>query len=223
MSISRLFLGLLLVGLTSSIAMADSSDPRMGLIGGTNSEIINPTNLGDFQFSFTRNGDSNTIDCGTKGGPSEDVCIDPAFTSFINHTGQTWSSITLTFTQPQNQGLTFTLLENADALDPYFTSSTQGIDANNNPFVTFFGIDATHPGIQSAFAESCNDGPHTCDGPTANDGTLLLYDFAILGDVSDMGNGQTFAAQGTFTTVSEPSTVLLALAGGFALLFLKRR
>jgi hypothetical protein len=217
MKISRWLLVPVLVALSASAAMADSIDPRFVPIGGGGSIILNSPTDPAFQISFTKNGTVGTVDCGLFGGPEGDLCIDPAATEFVNNTGQTWTSITLEITQ-QSAGLVFAALDNA--IDPYFANAASGFLNNGNAFVTFFGIDATHPGILPA--TSCNF-ELGCTGPTANDGTLL-YDFAILTDVGDMVDGQSFTVQGTATTTaSEPPTILLALTGGLFLVLKKRR
>jgi hypothetical protein len=222
MTISRWFFSLILLGLSSSIAMADSVDPKFVPIGGGGSIILNSPTDEAFQFSFTR-GTDQTVDCGAHGGPSDDACINPANTRFVNNSGQTWISVTLEITQHNNAGgpaLTFTALDNS--IDPYFNNSTFGINEAGNPFVTFFGIDENHPGILPA--TSCTGFEIvTCTGPTEifNDQTTLLYDFSILADVNEMTAGQSFTAQGT-ATVPEPATVLLALGGGLLFVFFKR-
>ena len=210
-----------LVGLASSVAKADGIDPRFVPIGGSGSIILTSPTDPAFQISFTKNGTVGTVDCGSFGGPAGDLCIDPSMTEFVNLTHQTWTSITLEITQ-QSAGLFFAALDNS--VDPYFANSASGTLSNGDAFVTFFGIDANHPGILSA--DSCPDGPHTCTGPSVplgEFGSLLLYDFSVLSDVSDMTDGQSFTAQGTATTATEPATALLALAGGLLLFFFKRK
>jgi hypothetical protein len=218
--IPRWSLTLILLGLSGSIAMADSVDPKFVPIGGTGSIILTSPTDPAFQISFTKNGNVGTVDCGSFGGPSDDRCINPHNTEFVNFSHQTWSAITLEITH-QSLGLVFSTLDNA--IDPYFAHSAFGHLENGDAFVTFFGIDSTHPGILSA--DSCTpqiEGPPICSGPTANDGTLRLYDFSVLSDVNDMRNGQSFTAQGTATPVPEPATVLLALVGGLLLFLFKR-
>lgn len=225
MNVSRWFLALIILGLSSSIAMADSVDPKFVPIGGTGSIILTSPTDPAFQISFIRNGNVGTVDCGSFGGPSDDRCINPDNTEFVNFSHQTWSAITLEITH-QSLGLVFSTLNND--IDPYFAHSAFGLLENGDAFVTFFGIDSTHPGILSA--DSCTpqiEGPPICTGPTANDGALRLYDFSVLSDVNDMGDGQSFTAQGTAqgttTPVPEPATVLLALVGGLLLFLFKRR
>lgn len=220
--ILRWYLVLIFLGLSSSVVLADSVDPKFVPIGGTGSIILTSPTDPAFTFSFTQSPSSGTVDCGTFGGPSGDACINPLNTEFVNDSGKTWNSITLVVTQ-QSAGLLFTALNNA--IDPYFASSSTGTEDNGDQFVTFSGIDADHPGIESAF--SCPDGPDTCTGPIeGGDDTdspeVLLYDFSILADVSDMANGQSFTVQGFATTVPEPPAVLLALGGGLLLILFKR-
>lgn len=232
MNISRWLFSLLLLGLSASIAMADSVDPKFVPIGGTGSIVIN--SLADFSpltFSYQQ-GVTQTVDCGQVSGSFSDAgftCIKPfdpetetgTMTEFVNNTGQTWTSLTLEFVNVVDPSgvLVFSPTGNANFIDPYFNNSTFGInEASGNPFVTFFGIDANHPGILAAFG--C-DGD-SCSGPIAEDGTRL-YDFAILADVTDAEKvpGSAFTAQGS-ATVPEPPTVLLALGGGLLLFLFKR-
>lgn len=218
MKIARWLLVVAFAAFSVSMAKADSVDPRFVPIGGNNSVILTSPTDAAFQISFTRDGNMGTVGCGTfLGSISDDQCIDPANTSFINFTGQTWDSITLEITQ-HTDDLVFNTLDNS--IDPYFANAESGVLENGNAFVRFFGIDATHPGIQSA--TSC-DIEFGCTGPTQGD--LLLYDFAILADISDMANGDSFTAQGTATIASapEPASILLALVGGLILFVFKRR
>jgi hypothetical protein len=220
-NISRWILGLVLLGLSSSVVRADSidpKDPKFVPIGGCCSIVLTSPTDPAFQISFTKNGSVGTVDCGSFGGPSDDQCIDPLNTEFVNNTHKTWSAITLDITK-QSAGLAFTVLDN-NAIDPYFAHATSGFLTNGDAFVEFFGIDSTHPGILPAFG--C-DGD-VCSGPTRGEGEgrLLLYDFSILSDVTDMHDGEFFTAQGTATTVPEPATVLLALGGGLLLFLFKR-
>jgi len=222
MNFSRLLLAIVLLGFSSSIALADSVDPKFVPIGGTGSIILDSPTDPAFQFSFTKNGSTGTVDCGSFGGPSDNQCIDPHQTEFVNNSGKTWTSVTLEVTQ-QSAGLLFTAFDNANSIDPYFNNSASGFLDNGHAFVSFFGLDETHQGIQPAFG--CPDGPITCTGPTQGEGSSLLrlYDFSILSDVTDMLDGQSFTVQGTATTVPEPPAILLALGVGLLLLLFKRR
>jgi hypothetical protein len=217
--ILRYFLLLVVLGSSCVAAQADGIDPKFVPIGGRGSIILTSPTDPAFQFSFTKNGSVGTVDCGSFGGPSDNQCINPENTEFVNFSHQTWTSITLDFTQ-HSAGLIFTPFDNADTIDPYFLHSASGFLENGDPFVTFFGTDSTHPGIESA--DSCvpqEEGPPICSGPTM--GSLYLFDFSVLSDVTDMSDGQSFATQGSATT-PEPATVLFALAGGVVLFLLKR-
>jgi hypothetical protein len=222
MNISRLCLALIVLGLTASISMADSVDPRFMPIGGGGSIILGSPTDSAFQFSFTKNGDVGTVLCNSVhggGGPTGDRCIDPANTEFVNNSGKTWTSVTLEVTA-HSDDLTFSPF--TEITDPYFLNAASGTAIDGNPTVTFSGIDEGHPGILPAFG--CPDGPSTCTGPTVGDGDfpLFLYDFAILSEISDMADGDSFTVQGSATTVAEPPAVFLALGGGLLLLFFKR-
>jgi len=220
----RCCLILVILGLSSTAALADGTDPKVVPIGGTGSIVLTSPNDQAFQYSFIKAGTTGTVDCGPLGGPSGNQCINPANTEFVNFSHQTWISVTLVFPVAlHSTGLTFTPFANADAIDPYFLHSASGFLDNGDPFVTFFGTDSTHPGIESA--DSCvpSEGGPICSGPTGtfNDHTIYLFDFSMLTDVTDMSDGQFFTAQGS-ATVPEPATGLLALAGGLLLFLFKR-
>jgi len=225
MNFSRWFLALILFGLLSSVATADSVDPKFVPIGGTGSIILTSPNDPAFTFSYL-SGVTPTVDCGQVSGSFSDsgfTCIDPASTNteFVNNSGRAWTSLTLEFTNVIG-ALTFSPTDNADFIDPYFNNSVSGIDElTGTPFVTFFGIDGTHPGILPAFG--C-DGP-SCSGPTGtfNDQPVRYYDFSILADVSDAQHpGDAFTLRGSATAVPELPTVLLALGAGLLLFLFKR-
>jgi hypothetical protein len=220
----RCCLILILLGLSSTAALANGIDPKFVPIGGTGSVILHSPNDPAFTFAYV-GGVTPTTDCGNVSSAFFDLgqtCIDPTFTNteFINDSGQAWTSITLEFTSISPSTLAFSPTDNANSVDPYFNNSTSGILDNGHPFVTFFGIDATHPGILPT-TNNCPDGPSTCTGPTANDGTLYLYDFAILSDVSDSVLTGNWTLTGS-ATVPEPPTVLLVLVGVLLLFLFKR-
>lgn len=224
MNSSRWFLSLILLGLSSSMAMADSVDPKFVPIGGTGSIILGSPTDPAFTFSYAF-GFTQTVDCGQVDGSFSDAgftCIDPAHTNteFVNNSGRAWTSLTLEFTGISGD-LIFSPTDNANFIDPYFNNSTSGINEAGNPFVTFFGIDEGHPGILAAFG--C-DG-ESCSGPTGtfNDHPVLYYDFSILADVTDAQHtGDAFTTRGTATAVPEPPTGLLALGAGLLLFLFKR-
>ena len=224
MNISRWFLSLILIGLTSSIAMADSVDPKFVPIGGGGSIILNSPTDPAFTFSYLF-GATQTVDCGQVDGSFSDAgftCIDPANTEFVNNSGRAWTSLTLEFTGISG-GLIFSPTDNANFIDPYFNNSASGINEDGNPFVTFFGIDEGHPGILPGTCSGFEI--VTCTGPTGtfNDQTVLYYDFSILADVTDAQHtGDAFTARGTATAVPEPPTGLLALGAGLLLFLFKR-
>jgi hypothetical protein len=221
MNISRSCLALIVLGLTASISMADSVDPRFMPIGGGGSIVLTSPTDPAFTFSYLF-GTTPTVDCGGSGGPSGDQCINPLATEFVNNSHVTWTAVTLEITEHSpsgTSGLTFSPLDTVS--DPYFVNAESGILEDGNPFVRFFGTDATHPGILPAFGCDGN----SCSGPTSGENpVLLLYDFSILSDVQDAQfQGASFTVQGSATTaVPEPPAALLALGGGLLLLFFKR-
>jgi hypothetical protein len=224
----RCCLILILLGLSSSAALADGiPDPGFGLAGGHTTTVLNFPTDPAFTFSYV-GGVTPTTDCGNVNSAFIDLgrtCIDPTHTNldFINNSGKTWTSLTLEFTKISPSTLAFFATDNANFIDPYFNNSRSGILGNGDPFVTFFGIDSTHPGILPA--TSCTthiEAPPTtpCTGPSADNGTLL-YDFEVIADVSDSVLTGNWTSTGS-ATVPEPPTVLLALAGGLLLFLLKR-
>jgi hypothetical protein len=223
----RCCLILILLGLSSSVALANGIDPKFVPIGGTGSVILNSPNDPAFTFSYV-GGVTPVTDCGNVSPDFVDLgrtCIDPTHTNteFINHSGQIWTSLTLEFTSISPSTLSFTPTDNANTVDPYFNNSRSGFLDNGHPFVTFFGIDSMHPGILPADPNSCGDGPSTCTGPTGtfHNRPIYLFDFAILSDVSDSVLTGNWTLTGS-ATVPEPATVLLVLAGGLLLFFFKR-
>jgi hypothetical protein len=212
---------ILLPALWSTTALANSlpPDPRFVPGGGGGSIILNSPTDPNFQFSFTKNGTVGTVDCGAFDPNLSDSgleCINPAQTSFINDSGQTWVSLTLSFPTFSPSTLTFTPFENE--FDPYFTTATSGV-TGGVPFVTFSGTNATHPGIQSA--TSCIE--DSCSGPPPLSSGASSFDFYILADVTDMADGNSFSAQGSATVATpEPATIFL-LAPILAFLWLLRR
>lgn len=213
------FVGAILafVGFSPLTALADGiPDPHFIPIGGTGSTIITQDNLGALQFSFIQ-GTTATESCNSvPGSPASfgaDTCINHNVTEFVNDTGATWTSITFKFPTFSPGSLVFKDATDNAAFDPYFAHSTSGI-SDGTPFVTFFGTDATHPGIESA--TSCGDG---CVGPseTFNDSTIYLFDFSMLTDIQDILNAgitnAQFDAKGSVTEAPEPPTFLLFVAG----------
>jgi hypothetical protein len=212
----RCCLILILLGLSSSAALADGiPDPGFGLAGGhTTTVLTSPTDPAfaiDYLFGTTTTGA-----CGTPFNTGTN-CFS---TNFINDTGRTFTSISFDITT-HTPGLVFSCNNTGD---PYFdTCNTTTDPITGDPVITFSGT-TTHPGILPA--TSCTtqiEGPPTtpCTGPS-NDSEVLLYDFAVINDVSDAQNtGDFYHAQGS-ATVPEPPSVLLVLAGGMLLFLCKR-
>ncbi len=213
----RCCLILILLGLSSSAALADGMpDPGFGLGGGHTTTVLTSPTDPAFAIHYLF-GTTVTGACGTPFNTGT-ACFS---TNFINDTGMTFTSISFDITA-HTAGLVFSCNNTGD---PYFdTCNTTTDPITGDPVITFSGI-TTHPGILPA--TSCTtqiEGPPTtpCTGPSTNEGTLLLYDFAVINDVSDaQAIGDFYDAKGT-ATVPEPSSVLLVLAGGMLLFLCKR-
>jgi hypothetical protein len=207
---------LMLLGLSSSVALADGiPDPGFGLAGGhTTTVLTSPTDPAfaiDYLFGTT-----TTAVCGPPYS-GHAACFSA---DFINDTGRTFTSISFDITA-HTPGLVFSC---NNAGDPYFDNCNSTTDPiTGDPVITFSGT-TTHPGILPA--TSCTthlEGPPTtpCSGPS-NDSEVLLYDFAVINDVTDAQTaGDFYHAQGS-ATLPEPPSVLLVLAGGMLLFLFKR-
>jgi hypothetical protein len=203
MNISRWFLALILFGLSSSIALADSVDPKMGLQGGTGSTGLFSPN--DPNFAFTVLGSNFTP------GSSE-------FFDFINATGQTAVGVNLlatllTGTPP----LTFTCAES----NSYFNTCTVTPLQNGQVLISYSNTG------EGGLGGIPNDPNPSCDGPHSCSPSVAAADFAVVvtdvgGDLASLSQGQGFSVQGTLA-VPEPSTVFLVLTGGILFPFFKRR
>jgi hypothetical protein len=216
----RCCLILTLLGLSSSAALADGiPDPNFGLAGGHTTTVLTSPTDPAFIIDYAK-GTTTTAAC----GPPYSGHIACFSADFINDTGQTFTSISFDITA-HTVGLHF-FCNNAG--DPYFDNCNATTDPiTGDPVISFFGT-TTHPGILPA--TSCGPpafegGPPTapCAGPTTTigDSTVNLYDFAVINDVSDAQTaGDFYHAQGS-ATVPEPPSVLLVLAGGMLLLFIR--
>jgi hypothetical protein len=195
MNFSRWFLSLILLGLSSSIAMADSVDPVAKLGGGGGSVVLTSLNDPNFTGTFTQTG-----------------LVTVVFFDFINNTGFTIGAVNLDVTD--NQPLTFSI-DNAG--DPYFNNFSPTIPTLLSPpnhlTLSWFGTDATHLGIPPATLVSCSDGCFSIPP---------LSDFQFTFTVADVPTGGSFAFTGTLVPIPEPPALLLVLTGAVLLLFFKR-
>jgi hypothetical protein len=196
MNFSRWFVSLILLGLSSSIAMADSVDPVAKLGGGCCSIVLTSLDDPNFKGTFTQTGGVTTV-----------------FFDFINNTGFTIGAVNLDVTD--NQTLTFSIDNTGD---PYFTSFSPTTATPLSPpdhlTLSWFGTDATHTGIPPATSVSCIDGCFSI--PPLSD-----FQFTFL--VGDVPTGGRFDFTGTLVAaVPEPPAFLLVLTGGVLLLFFKR-
>ena len=207
MKLSRWFVVLVLLGLSSSTALADGLDPVMKLGGSNLSTGLVSGN--DLNFTFTVHGSDFT-------GVGQTEQFD-----FINATGQTAMGVDLLVTLLSGTpSLTFSC-ENVSG-SGYFTGCSVTPLSSTQTLISFFGPDTGEGGfggIPNAPDMTC-DGIHSCSTETAGaDFGVFVTD--VNGDLFTLGQGQGFAVQGTLS-VPEPSTVLLLLAG-VVLLFLFRR
>jgi len=196
MNFSRCFLSLILLGFSSSLAMADSVDPVAKLGGGGGSIVLTSLNDPNFTGSFTQTGGVITV-----------------FFDFVNETGFTVGEVDLDVTD--NQLLIFSIDNTGD---PYFTSFSPTIPTPLSPgdhlTLSWFGLDDTHLGIPPRTSVSC-DGDVCFSVPP-------LSDFRFTFTVADVPTGGSFDFTGTLFAVPEPPALLLVLTGGVLLFFLKR-
>jgi hypothetical protein len=207
MKISRWLLTLILLSVASSIAMADSTDPKMGLQGGCCSTGL--FSLNDPNFSFTvLASDFTTI------GQTE-------LFDFINATGQTATEVDLLANLIQGTpALTFI----CDPSSEYFTQCSVTPEGGGQTLIRFFDPNTGEGGfggIPTAPDIEC-DGVHSCSTETPG-ADFAVYVQDVNGDLVNLNQTTDgFTVQGTLL-VPEPSTVLLVLGAGVLLLLFKRR
>lgn len=201
MKISRLLVVVAFLGIFSSVALADGTDPVMKLGGGGTSEVLTTDS---FSFSFTQTNP-----------PQSSFFID-----FINNTGQNVIALDLLITG--STGLVFSC---DNSIDPYFTGCSTTLQDNGQYLMVFSGLNETHLGIPFATKVVCEDGE---DGFEDEDGgastcsaTPILSDFGITVGVTDMAPGQSFSVAGTMIA-PEPSSLIMVLAGGLLFLLVRR-
>lgn len=205
--ITRLLVLVAMIAVTCSVAMADGTDPVFKLSGGGASEVLTSDT-----FSFTVN-PANEFTCGA------DVCVS---LDFINFTGATVTQLNLN----APSGFTFSC---NPAGDPYFNNCSPQTATPGPTTISFFGLDATHPGILSAGSVTCGNGDDA-DGPdndsddtncTASNGSAS--DFDIIIDLGAKGAiSSSFTVQGVLISAAEPGTLVLVFAAGLGFLALKR-
>lgn len=197
-----------MIALTCSVAMADGTDPVFKLSGGGGSEVLTT-----FTFSFTVD-PTKEFSCN-----DGDVCVS---LDFINFTHTTIGELDLN----APAGFTFSCDPTGD---PYFNNCTPQSPTPGPTTLSFFGLDATHPGILSAGSVTCADeddaeGPDgdsddtscTADNGSASD-FLINIDLGAPGAVT-----QSFTVGGTLIPSPEPGTLVLVLAAGLGFVALKR-
>ena len=215
MKTARWFLALALLGLSSSIAMADSADPRMGLLGGCCSTGQISPNDPNFQF---------TVDAGDFTSIGETIAF-----SFINATGQLATAVDLTLTLlDSTPPLTFT----CDPSNQYFTNCSpqapgSTLSDGGTLLVRFFSPNNGEGGFGGIPFATDLSSPEQCDGINNCSTETPGADFAVAvtdvgGDLVNLVGTQGFHARGVLE-VPEPPTVLLGLTGGVLFLFFRRR
>lgn len=204
MKIGRLLVLVAFFGFSCSVALADATDPVFKLGGGGHSEVLTSNT---FAFSVNPN---KEFSCNVT-----DVCVS---LDFINFTGAT--VIKLNLLAPA--GFTYSC---DNTVDPYFTSCTPHTATPGPTTLSFFGLDATHLGIQTAhkiFGE-CDDDDEEDEGEgcTADNGALsdfnLTIDLGVRGAIT-----HAFTVHGTLIPAAEPGTLVLVFAAGLGFLALKR-
>lgn len=202
MKICRLLVPVVFFAFSCSVALADATDPVFKLGGGGNSEVLTSDT---FAFSVNPN---QEFSCNVT-----DVCVS---LDFINFTGAT--IIKLNLLAPA--GFTYSC---DNTVDPYFTSCSPHTATAGPTTISFFGLDATHLGIQTAhkiFGE-CDGDDDEEDSCTADNGALsdfnLTIDLGLPGVIT-----HAFTVQGTLIPAAEPGTLVLVFAAGLGFLALKR-
>jgi hypothetical protein len=204
---TRLLVLVALIALTCSVAIADGTDPVFKLAGGGHSKVLKT-----FTFSFTVD-PAQELSCN-----DGDVCVS---LDFINFTHTTIGQLNLN----APAGFTFSCDPNL-TVDPYFNNCSPQTATQGPTTISFFGLDATHPGILSAGSVNCdgdNQGDNNDQGDecTANNGSAS--DFNIQIDLGVKGAiTSPFSVQGVLIPAAEPGTLVLVFAAGLGFLALKR-
>jgi len=187
--------------------MADGTDPVFKLSGGGGSDVLTSDS-----FTFTVD-PAQEITCGS------DVCVS---LDFINFTGATVTKLNLF----ADAAFTFSCDPTGN---PYFNNCTPQSPTGGPTLLSFFGTDATHPGILSAGSVTCGneddgdgiDGDSDDTNCTANNGSKS--DFNIIIDLGTKGAiTSPFTVDGTLIPAAEPGTLVLVFAAGLGFLALKR-
>ena len=186
--------------ISATIVRADGIppvDPVITMEGGSGSTVLNTLNDPAFNFTYTK----------TIANQNQAV----VFVDYINNTGFQIGQVDTTYTD------TVPLSFSCIAPNIYFNNcSPKGEAVSLSPggtlLVSYFGLDATHPGIPTSGGLTCNE-----FGCTPNN---ALSDFAYSIKVSDVPLGGSFSYTGLLIATPEPSTILLLLvAGGLVFLF----
>jgi hypothetical protein len=207
-NISRWFLTLILLGLSSSAVLADGIDPGVKLQGGSDATgLFSPT---DANFNFTVFGNSFTTV-----GQSEEF-------DFINFTNEVAIGVNLVATLlPGTPTLTYTCGPTSE----YFTECSVTPLGSGQTLIRYFDPNTGEGGLggipfATDFTDSSCDGPQSCSTSTTGaDFGVVVTD--INGDLVNLGQGQGFQVQGTLL-VPEPSSIFLVLGGGVLLFLFKR-
>jgi hypothetical protein len=196
----RCCLILIILGLSSTVALANGIDPVGKVLGGDPTLVLLTANDPNFQGTVTK-GTSNFVSFG-----------------FINGTGFTAGAINEDVINTSILDILSFSTDNTS--DPYFDQSTPPLSApvsvspGEHVTLSFFGT-TTHPGLASA---NCTSSDPTSCTPPAPFNTMFFVAF----DITDMTVGDSFHFQGSFVPIPEPATILLVLAGGVLFPFFKR-
>jgi hypothetical protein len=204
----RFLLVLAVLGLSSSVVLADSTDPRMKLQQAAGSTGLFSPNDANFSFDV-------------HGGTS------PQEFDFINATGLTATAVDLLITPFSNN--TVTLAFACAAPNVYFLNCSPTTPQTGQTLITFFNPNDGPGGFGGIPFATDLTSPDQCDGIENCSTTTPGADFGVVAEdlpgTSDLTNlpaDQGFHVQGRLI-VPEPSAIFLALAGGALLALLKRR
>jgi hypothetical protein len=197
-----------LLGFSAAAAMADTTDPAIGVKGGGGSTGL--FSLNDPNFSFTVFGSSFGV------GTEQDF-------DFINATGSTIVEVDLLATLlAGTPALTYTCGD----VSTYFTGCQVTDQGGGQTLIRYFGpasgTGGTFAGIPNAPDISC-DGIHSCfTGTPGADFAISVID--VNGDLANLAAGQGFSVQGTLVApVPEPASIVLISTGLASLGLFKRR
>jgi hypothetical protein len=187
MRIARLLIVVAAVAMFSSVALADTVDPAIGIKGGGGSTLVGPGGI--FSFTFT----------GTMG-----TTITEQDFFFINHTGFTAAELDLVAPGP----LTYA----CGVFSTYFGSCNASLQTDGTTLIKYTG----GSGIPNDPSPLCPEGPTSCSPSTGNEAAdFAMVVTSLHGDLGQLPPTDRFPVAGTLIAapVPEPASIILLTTG----------